>query len=107
MEFKELEGFSDEVVRLLGDVDYAALQKDLADHPETGEIIRQTGGARKMRVALTGRGKRGGARVVYYYQVADVIHFLLIYPKNVQEDLTPNQTKWVRQMVQYIKEGRL
>lgn len=41
--------------------------------------------------------------MIYYYQVADVIHFLLIYPKNLQEDLTPNQTKWVWQMVQYIR----
>ena len=107
MEFKELEGFSDEVVKLLSDSEYYALQLELLTEPEKGKLIKETGGARKIRVAMQGRGKSGGARVVYYYQFSDVIHFLLIYPKNEQENLTPNQTKWVRRMVEDIKEGKL
>ena len=107
MEFKELEGFSDEVVKLLSDAEYSALQLELLTGPEKGKLIQETGGARKIRVAMQGRGKSGGARVVYYYQVADVIHFLLIYSKSEQENLTPKQTKWVRRMVEDIKEGKL
>lgn len=107
MEFKELEGFSEEVVQLLSDAEYSALQAELLAQPDKGKVIQETGGARKIRVAMQGRGKSGGARVVYYFQVADVIHFLLIYPKSLQEDLTPKQTKWVRKMVGDIKEGKL
>lgn len=102
-----MEGFSEEVVRLLSDVEYSALQAELLAQPDKGKLIQETGGARKIRVAMQGRGKSGGARVVYYYQVADVIHFLFIYPKNMQENLTPNQTKWVRKIVEEIKDGNL
>ena len=102
-----MEGFSEEVVQLLSDAEYSGLQAELLVQPEKGKLIQETGGARKIRVAMQGRGKSGGARVVYYYQVADVIHFLFIYPKNSQENLTPKQTKWVRKMVDDIKEGRL
>jgi hypothetical protein len=107
MEFKELDGFSVEVVQLLSDLEYSALQAELFAQPEKGKLIQETGGARKIRVAMQARGKSSGARVIYYYQVADVIHFLLIYPKNAQENLTPKQTKWVRKMVEDIKEGKL
>lgn len=67
MEFKELEGFSEEVVQLLSDAEYSALQAELLAHPGKGKLIQETGGARKIRVAMQGRGKSGGARVVYYY----------------------------------------
>ena len=105
--FKEMESFSNDVIRLLSDSEYAALQKALALDPEKGEIIRHTGGARKIRVALRGRGKRGGGRVVYYYQVAEVVHFLIIYAKNEQDGLSPGQMRWVREVIIGIKEGRL
>jgi mRNA-degrading endonuclease RelE of RelBE toxin-antitoxin system len=103
--FTELEGFSDNVTRLLSDSEYARLQKSLALDPEKGDLIRHTGGARKIRIRLSGRGKRGGGRVVYYYQVTDVIHLLLIYSKSELEDLTPHQLKWIRDRVEEIKKG--
>lgn len=105
--FTETRDFSEDVVRLLSDSEYAALQRSLALDPEKGDIVRHTGGARKVRVALRGRGKRGGGRVVYFYQVAEVIHFLLIYAKNEQDDLSPGQMRWVREMIIGIKDGRL
>lgn len=105
--FKETQVFSENVTRLLSDFEFAALQRMLTLYPERGDVIRNTGGARKVRVALAGRGKRGGGRVVYYYQVEKVIHLLLIYPKNEQEDLTPEQVKSIRRTVDLIKNGRL
>jgi len=105
--FKEMAGFSEEAARLLSDSEFVGLQKMLALDPEKGDIIPHTGGARKVRVALSGRGKRGGGRVVYYYQVAEVIHFLFIYAKNVQEDLSSNQMKWARNTIEKIKKGEL
>jgi mRNA-degrading endonuclease RelE of RelBE toxin-antitoxin system len=107
LQFKESKRFSEDVVRLLDDSEYAALQRSLVLDPEKGDVIRHTGGARKVRVGMRGRGKRGGGRVVYYYQAAAVIHFLLIYPKNEQEDLTPDEMDWVREAVERIKGGSL
>lgn len=105
--FKESKRFSDEVVHLLTDFEFSAFQRALALDPGKGEMIQSAGGARKIRVALSGRGKRGGGRVVYFYQVGGVIHLLLIYSKSVQEDLAPEELKWVREAVRTIKEGRL
>jgi len=59
------------------------------------------GGLRKMRWALAGRGKSGGARVIYYWFVAQaVVYLLLIYAKNEQEDLSPEQLKLLRKTVE-------
>ena len=60
------------------------------------------GGIRKIRVAVGSRGKRGGARVIYYWAVRkDVILLLFAYPKNVSADLTPKQ---VAQLAEVVKE---
>jgi hypothetical protein len=107
IEFKEMGSFSGDAARLLNDSELSALQRTLSLEPEKGDLIRHTGGARKIRVALRGRGKRGGGRVVYYYQLAEAIHFLFIYAKNEQEDLTPGQVRMVREIVGLIKEGAL
>jgi len=64
-------------------------------------VIPRGGGLRKMRWALAGRGKSGGARVIYHWFVAEaVIYLLLIYSKNEQEDLTPDQLKLLRRTVE-------
>ena len=60
------------------------------------------GGIRKARVAVGSRGKRGGARVIYYWAVRrDLILLLYAYPKNATADLTPKQ---IRQLASVIKE---
>src|ERR1035437_8607549 len=61
----------------------------LADNPTAGDLIPGTGGVRKLRWALEGRGKRGGARVVYFYHDPDVpIFALTAYAKNERADLS-------------------
>lgn len=77
----------------------------LAAEPECGEVIPSTGGIRKVRVALPGRGKRGGARVVYYYLDETIpVYALAIYAKNVQTDLTTEQKKVLAKLAQAIKK---
>jgi hypothetical protein len=100
-------GFSDCVVDYLTDRELQALQSELMNQPEKGELIKGTGGARKIRVALSNRGKRGGARVIYYFQFSHTIHLLAIYPKNEKSDLTSKEKKLVSALVQAIKEGIL
>jgi mRNA-degrading endonuclease RelE of RelBE toxin-antitoxin system len=79
------------------DDEYAEMQVFLAHRPDAGSIIKDSGGMRKLRWAGSGRGKRGGLRVIYYWWVAkDRISLLLVYPKNVQDDLTADQLKQMR-----------
>ncbi|MDR3418073.1 MAG: hypothetical protein P4L83_18010 [Nevskia sp.] len=58
--------------KLLDDEERAALVEHLAHNPSTGDLIPGTGGVRKLRWALEGRGKRGGARVIYFYHNASL-----------------------------------
>jgi mRNA-degrading endonuclease RelE of RelBE toxin-antitoxin system len=99
--FVETPVFSDQLHGLLPDDDYRALQLALTLRPEQGTLIRGSGGLRKLRWALRDKGKRGGLRVIYYWDPADgVIYLLFLYPKNQQEDLTPGQLRLLRRIVE-------
>jgi hypothetical protein len=93
--------FSELLYGLLSDDDYRALQLALALRPEQGALIPGSGGLRKLRWALRGKGKRGGLRIIYYWDPADdLIYLLFLYTKSQQEDLTPDQLKRLRNIVQ-------
>jgi hypothetical protein len=78
----------------LSDEAFRALQNELLTQPLSGDLIPGGEGLRKLRLALPGRGKRGGARVIYYYwRRADRIYLLLAYAKNEQTDLTRDQAR--------------
>jgi hypothetical protein len=93
--------FTRQVQALLSDNDYRQLQMALVLHPDLGAVIPGSGGLRKTRWAIQGRGKRGGVRVIYYWIVVqDKILMLFMYAKNDQEDLTPEQLKVLRKIVE-------
>ena len=90
----------------LGDDAIAILEDELLKDPYVGDVIQGTGGARKMRIQLNGHGKSGGGRVIYLDVLKrEDLYLLFAYPKSVQENLTPEQTKIVRQLVEDIKGG--
>ena len=100
MEFIETPTFTRLVSELMEDDDYARLQAVLAFRPATGNVIPGSGGIRKMRWAGSGRGKRGGLRVIYYWQTAgDVVWMLLAYPKNEKDDLSRDQVRQLKALV--------
>lgn len=73
---------------------FAEFQQLLADRPDAGPLIPGGHGLRKVRVAQPGRGKRGGARVIYYWRTAEnQILLVAVFAKNVRTDLTPAQLK--------------
>lgn len=77
---------------LLSDDEYRQFQVWLASNPDLGKRIPGTSGLRKIRVALAGRGKRGGARVIYFWRVSQSkILLLYAYRKNEMEDLNTDQ----------------
>ena len=92
MLFIETPIFTKLVIDLISDDEYRKLQLALVLRPEAGKLISGSGGLRKIRWKSGGSGKRGGLRVIYFWDVPmDIIYMLLIYKKNKQEDLTPNQ----------------
>ena len=101
MKFIETPIFSRQLYDLLADDEYRALQLALLLRPEQGARIAGSGGLRKLRWRLRGKGKRGGLRIIYYLDGQErVIYLLFLYPKNRQEDLTPEQLKMLRKIVQ-------
>jgi mRNA-degrading endonuclease RelE of RelBE toxin-antitoxin system len=101
MQFIETSIFTRQVTSLLTDYEYSQLQMALFAHPDAGVIIPHSGGLRKFRWSMSGRGKRGGVRIIYYWVVAeDQILMLFMYPKNVKDDLTPQQLKVLHEIVE-------
>jgi len=102
MELIETSIFTRQITALLSDEDYARFQVRLAVNPLLGDLIKGGGGIRKVRVAAGGRGKRGGARVIYYWAARhDWILLLYAYSKTVTSDLTPRQ---VSQLAKAVRE---
>jgi mRNA-degrading endonuclease RelE of RelBE toxin-antitoxin system len=86
--FIETKLFSRLVGEYLPDEEYAEIQIELAANPEVGALIPGSGGIRKLRWRGSGRGKRGGIRLVYYAKAREgVIWMLTIYAKNVVEGI--------------------
>jgi hypothetical protein len=76
------------------DEELRAVQNILIENPESGDVIRGTSGLRKLRCAMSGKGKRGGARVIYYRWVpGSRIYLIFGYLKSEQENLSPLQLK--------------
>lgn len=93
--------FTRQVTELLSDDEYHKLQIALVEHPEAGAIIKGSGGLCKIRWVIGGRGKRGGVRVIYYWAVkGEQLLMLFMYPKNVSDDLSPEQLKILKKIVE-------
>ena len=100
MRFVETPIFTREVTHLIPEEEYRFLQLALVFRPEQGVVIPGTGGLRKLRWRSSSRGKRGGFRIIYYWdKKREIIYMLLIYPKSKQEDLTPEQLRVLSRLV--------
>ena len=100
MRFIETPIFTRVLLELLDDEEYRALQMALLQRPDLGPIIPRSGGLRKARWSLAGRGKRGGLRVIYFWdEASETFYLLYLYPKNEQEDLTVRQLRVLARLV--------
>jgi len=93
--------FTRRVVELLTEEAYRELQGALTNRPMLGAVISGSGGLRKVRWAPPGTGKRGGVRIIYYWAATqDRILMLLVYAKNERDDLSPDQLRVLRRVVE-------
>lgn len=87
----------------MDDSERTELVEYLAYNPAAGDLIQGTGGVRKMRWGLEGRGKRGGARVIFLFHDMDMPLFLLgAYAKNDRVNLTQAECHALRQVIEQI-----
>ena len=85
----------------LNEEEYRKLQNELILNPGKGKIIRGSGGLRKFRWSIPGKGKSGGVRIIYYWvTIEEIILMLFIYSKNEQDDLTNEQLKILKSLVE-------
>jgi hypothetical protein len=98
--FVETKLFTRLVQEYLSDDEYSALQQALAANPEAGAVIAGSGGVRKLRWAVAGRGKRGGIRVIYFLRTRHgQIWMLTLYAKNVTENIPAHVLKQIKDEV--------
>lgn len=89
------------IKEMMNDDEYRELQEALVSRPDSGSLIKKSGGLRKVRWKRQGRGKSGRIRVIYYWMVTDEqIYMLYIYPKGKQENLTPQQLATLKSIVE-------
>jgi len=93
--------FTRRVQALLTDEEYRLLQLHIVFQPESGAVIKGSGGLRKVRWSIGSRGRRGGVRVIYHWsERRNRIVLLLIYSKSERDDMTPDQLKRLRKLVE-------
>src|SRR5580698_8884119 len=91
---------------LLSDIERAELVAFIAANPEAGEVIPETGGVRKVRWALAGKGKRGGARAIHYHHSERLPVFLLAaYAKNEKANLSRAERSAMKRLVPVLVAG--
>ena len=85
----------------LTDDQYGQLQSHLSVNPDAGDVIKGSGGVRKVRWRASGRGKSGGLRVIYYWAMgANQIFMLTLYAKNEKADLSPSDLRTIVRLVE-------
>lgn len=101
-----LASYQKRAAKLLTENEQTQLECSLSQDPEQHPVIPGTGGFRKARWGRSGKGKRGGVRVIYYYWIApDIVYLADIYAKNQKENLTDADKKALKQLSQNIKDA--
>jgi hypothetical protein len=100
MRFTETPVFTRAIVELLDDDTYRSLQVALLLRPQLGKVIPHGGGLRKVRWGKDGGGKRGGLRVIYFWDEDTETYFMLyVFRKNEREDLTVQQLRTLSRLI--------
>ncbi len=102
--FIETSIFTRRIAELISDDALAEFQTEIAQNPEKGPVIEGTGGLRKVRWNLKGKGKSGGIRIMYLLlQIHDVIHLVFVFAKSESDNLAADEKKQLKKIVEAIK----
>lgn len=97
--------FTKRIRELLSDDEYGEFQSGLAANPKAGDVIPGLGGLRKIRMALPGHGKRGGARALYlFFVTAETVFLVYVFTKGDLSDIPPDKKRAMRALVNEIKK---
>jgi mRNA-degrading endonuclease RelE of RelBE toxin-antitoxin system len=103
MEFIEATAFAKHVYKYLSEDEFLGLQSFLQEYPEAGKVVPGSGGLRKVRWAISGKGKSGGVRVIYYFKrQEDEIWLLTIYSKSEIENIPAHILRQIAKEIQNV-----
>ena len=107
LEFIRLPSYERSSRGLFGEDEHQLVESMLVTDPDAGAVIAGTGGVRKLRVALPGGGKSGGARVIYYFRQRKArIYLILAYAKHARENITKAERNAMRKVTAELEEER-
>jgi len=98
--FIESQVFTKFIGDYLDDDEYSALQRYMLEHPKAGPVIRGSGGVRKLRWSVKGKGKSGGVRVIYYLPDGDSFWMLTVYGKSNVDSIPGPMLKKIREAME-------
>lgn len=104
VEFIHLPSYRRAAEGLLDEDDQRTIEQQLVVEPRAGAVMVGTGGVRKLRVAVRGRGKSGGARLIYYYRESKGrIYLVFVYPKGRKDNLTPAERAAMKRLTAQLE----
>ncbi|MEX0738461.1 MAG: type II toxin-antitoxin system RelE/ParE family toxin [Pseudohongiella sp.] len=103
MTFIETSIFTGQIRELATDEELRNLQVGLIAQPEKGDIIKGTGGLRKVRMAAGNQGKSGSIRVIYFLATREKIYLVLAYPKSEKDTLTDEEKAQLKELTKKLK----
>lgn len=103
IEFIETSMFTRQIKEIATDDELKELQRELIESPEKGDLIRGTGGLRKIRMAIGSQGKSGSARVIYFLATEDIIYMVMVYPKSKKDSLTDAEKAELKKLTKLLK----
>ncbi|ENG6279480.1 TPA: type II toxin-antitoxin system RelE/ParE family toxin [Yersinia enterocolitica] len=104
IEFIETPMFTRQIRQISTDDELKELQKLLIESPDKGDLIRQTGGLRKIRMATGTQGKSGSARVIYFLATEEIIYLVMAYPKSTKDSLTAAEKADLKKLTKLLKD---
>ncbi|CDG91740.1 type II toxin-antitoxin system RelE/ParE family toxin [Xenorhabdus bovienii] len=104
IEFIETSMFTRQIKEIATDDELKELQRELIESPDKGDLIRGTGGLRKIRMAIGSHGKSGSARVIYFLATDDIIYLVMVYPKSKKDSLTDAEKAELKKLTKLLKD---
>ena len=104
IEFIETPMFTRQIKQIATDDELKERQKLLIESPDKGDLIRQTGGLRKIRMATGVQGKSGSARVIYFLATEEIIYLVMAYPKSTKDSLTDAEKSDLKKLTKLLKD---